>query len=200
MTHIVRMASFCVVLILCVASAHAATIFVADMNGVNEVPPNASTNTGTATFVLNDAETELSYNIVTSFFDLADLGQPGANDISGLHLHNAAPGSNGPVVFGIFGPNQDLNDRSVTIDIDGTVSFSGVWDSTDPSSQTLISQISNLKNNLLYINLHTEPGFLAGEIRGNLVLIPEPSTACLFGLALLGVGILHRRPPTVVSD
>ncbi len=191
--HIVRMAPFCAMLIFLVTSAHAGTIFVAPMSGANEVPSNDSTNTGTATFELNDAETELSYDIVVSSFDLLGLGLAGANDISGLHLHNAAPGVNGPVVFGIFGPNMDADDRTVTININGTVSFSGVWDSTDPSSQTLISQIGNLKNNLLYINLHTDPDFLAGEIRGNLVLIPEPSTACLFGLALLGVGILRRR-------
>ena len=59
------------------------------------------------------------------------LGLAGANDISGLHLHNAAPGVNGPVVFGIFGPNMDADDRTVTIDINGTVRFVCVWDVGD---------------------------------------------------------------------
>ena len=86
MTHTVRMATFCAMLILFGTSAHAGTVFVAPMSGATEVPPNASTNTGTATFELNDAETELSYDIVVSEFDLLTLGLAGANDISGLHL------------------------------------------------------------------------------------------------------------------
>ena len=179
-------------LMFSVTSAHAGTIFVAPMSGATEVPSNASTNTGTATFELNDAETELSYDIVVSSFDLSGLGLAGANDISGLHLHNAAAGVNGPVVFGIFGPNMDADDRSVTININGTVSFAGVWDGGDTPALSP-SDVDNLKNGLLYINLHTIPNFGGGEIRGNVSLIPEPSTACLFGLALLGVGILRRR-------
>ncbi len=188
--HLVRMAPFCAMLIFLVTSAHAGTIFVAPMSGANEVPSNDSTNTGTATFELNDAETELSYEIIVQTFDVGGILTPDVNDdITGLHLHNAAPGVNGGVVFGIFSPSQDA-DRTIKIFTDGTIRFTGVWDAGDPSNDSLANQLGNLKNGELYVNLHNA-AFPGGEIRGQLV--PEPSTACLFGLALLGVGTLRRR-------
>jgi hypothetical protein len=43
-----------------------------------------------------------------------------------------------------------------------------------------------------YLNLHTNtsPG---GEIRANLVPIPEPGTLALMSAALIGIGALRRR-------
>jgi hypothetical protein len=44
----------------------------------------------------------------------------------------------------------------------------------------------------LYFNVHTvnHPG---GEIRGNLAVVPEPSTYALMGTGLAGLGVAMRR-------
>lgn len=71
--------------------ADAAMQFEAVINSAQEVPPNASPATGTGTFTLNDAETQLSINIVFS-----GLVAPQ----TGAHIHGAAPpGTNAGVRF-----------------------------------------------------------------------------------------------------
>jgi hypothetical protein len=66
--------------------------------------------------------------------------------------------------------------------------FSGKWDMAEGNNTTLTAQIDNLLNGRAYINFHTSQ-FGAGEIRGNIAVIPEPATgviaACCAGFAFL---------------
>jgi hypothetical protein len=72
------------------ALAHAAT-FSATLDGLQNVPPiPAVTATGTATFILNDAQTELTYHIEYSGL---------IGDETDAHIHNATPRENGGIVF-----------------------------------------------------------------------------------------------------
>ncbi len=155
-----------------------------------EVPPNSSVNTGTAIFELSDDESTLSYSIEVHKFDLGDVLTPAADDnIVGLHIHNAAPGANGPIVFGIFNPSHDTS-RVITTMTDGTIRFAGAWDASDTDAANLADQLANLKNGQLYVNLHTN-AFPGGEIRGQIV--PEPSTSLLATLAFGGSLLSLRR-------
>ncbi|MEO6463662.1 MAG: CHRD domain-containing protein [Candidatus Eisenbacteria bacterium] len=73
--------------------ADAALQFEAVINSAQEVPPNSSPATGTGTFTLNDAETQLSINVVFS-----GLVAPQ----TGAHIHGpAAPGVNAGIRFGL---------------------------------------------------------------------------------------------------
>lgn len=71
--------------------AASSTNFSATLNGAQNVPPIAAvTATGTASFVLNDAHTQLTFHIEYS-------GLIG-NEVD-AHIHNGTPRENGPVVF-----------------------------------------------------------------------------------------------------
>ena len=70
---------------------HAVTYFGATLNGMQDVPPFPEvTATGTAFFVLNDAQNQLS-------FDISYSGLTGPEIAS--HIHNAGPRDNGPIRF-----------------------------------------------------------------------------------------------------
>jgi hypothetical protein len=64
---------------------------------------------------------------------------------------------------------------------------------TDPTQNgiayPLANQIADLENGLWYINIHSTT-FGGGEIRGQILPVPEPSTLALLGL---GVGALVCR-------
>lgn len=88
------------------------------------------------------------------------------------HVHRAPPGSNGPVVIGA--PSFPLG--------------------SPMHYETMISdQLEQdfLAGNL-YLNVHSQL-YPAGEIRGQLVPVPEPSTYALAGVALLGLVAWARR-------
>ena len=65
----------------------------------------------------------------------------------------------------------------------GTVSGTVILDATR-EAQLMASQ--------LYLNVHT-PTNGGGEIRGNMVVVPEPSTALLAGFGLLGLTLRRRH-------
>ena len=54
------------------------------------------------------------------------------------------------------------------------------------------AQATDLLNGLWYINIHSS-NFPAGEIRGQVLVVPGPTTLGLLGLGLLGLGLLARR-------
>jgi len=79
-------------LLLTPGQASAALQFQASLSSAQEVPPNASTATGSGSFTLNDAETNLSINV-----SFSGLSAPQ----TAAHIHGpAAPGVNAGVQFG----------------------------------------------------------------------------------------------------
>ena len=74
------------------APAAGSTAFVATLDGSQNVPPLPVPGMGSARLVLNDAQTELSFNI-----EYSGLLSPE----NAAHIHNGSPRENGPIVFGL---------------------------------------------------------------------------------------------------
>jgi hypothetical protein len=144
---------------LCTSIASAQTSFQAVLVGGNEVPANNSTASGFGTVVLSADQSTIIVN--ESWTGLT-------TPATASHIHGPAlPGVNANVLF----------------------PFSGVPSATSgsiPQQSFSITptQVGYLLNGQLYMNVH-DATFGGGEIRGQLLPVPEPST---FGLIAIGIG------------
>jgi hypothetical protein len=174
------------------APAQAALIdFSAVLLGSSEVPPNASTATGTAHVVLNDATGMLS--ITETFAGLI------GGTASGAHIHCcAAPGTNAPIQIPFtladgFPLGATSGTFSHTYDLSTSLLLAG-------SVTTEAAFITGLESGLAYVNIH-DASFPGGEIRGQLVpTVPEPSTWAMMILGFAGIGFMayrHSRKSTM---
>jgi hypothetical protein len=152
-----------------VSTASAQWTFQAILRGTNENPANASTATGFGTVVLNAAQTSITVN--ESWTGL--IGGPA----TASHIHG--PGGIGPT-----GPTN----AAVLFPFS---SVPAVTSGSIPEQTFAVTpqQVSWFFAGYMYMNVH-DGQFGGGEIRGQLSLVPEPSTVALLGL---GVGALAMR-------
>ena len=136
-------------LVLGAGAASADTGFSCILSSSQEVPINASTASGSASFVLDVTQTSLSVNV--QFINLTGT-------YSASHLHSpGAVGVNAAVRFPFVCTTTNSGHN-------GT--FNGFWNQV--STPTLAStDVTNLINHLIYVNIHSTfaPG---GEIRGQI--------------------------------
>jgi hypothetical protein len=136
--------------------------------------------------------TALSYDITLVGLDIDGLQTPAnANDnATRFHFHAAPAGNNGGIVFGMKDPNHDLDDLVIN---PATGRITGVWDGVEGNGTTLAAQLSNLFANNLYFNVHTTD-HAGGEIRGQVIFVPEPATwlLCMLSGVLVIVGRRRR--------
>ena len=126
---------------------------------------SGSPGTGMATVSYDDSTTLLGWDI--SWGGL--LGTETA-----MHFHGpASPGVNAGVMVNIS-------------------AISGTSSPSVGSTTISTTQAAELLNDLWYINIHTDrdPG---GEIRGQVLLIPEPTSVILCLGGLVGMGFVVRR-------
>ena len=203
---ILVLATFAVFL-LASTSVRADIVLFANITNSQEFPPLGPLTTstgaprptsfGTATFVLNDARTALTFTATIFNIDVTGTQTPDTNDnLVAAHIHAPAPvGFNAGVRWGFFGtPFNDTNPtNTVLTPFDTGVGgvFTGTWDLLEGNNTTLTAQLPFILTNLSYINFHTVQ-FPGGEIRGQIV-VPEPATLLLFGTGLAGVGAAIRK-------
>ncbi len=191
-------------------AAHADIQLAATLsNGAESVPVNPTLSNGTtprpasfgtATFLIDDAMTFMTFT--ATIFNIDFTGTQTADTFDNLvaaHIHaspTVTPTTNGGVVWGFFGaPLNDVAPNDVvftpfTTGVGGTIS--GKWDLLEGNAgTTLTAQLPNILTGHSYINFHTTQ-FGGGEIRGNIVAVPEPETYSLM-LAGLGAVFLARR-------
>src|SRR5688572_1237450 len=102
-----------------------ATSFTVTMTGDQEATatgpaPTGSTATGTGTVTWDTATDTATYEIVVTGLDFGPVtGQTATtpdvaeDDVTNMHVHNAARGTAGPVVFGQIAPGHDEDDLEV---------------------------------------------------------------------------------------
>jgi hypothetical protein len=126
----------------------------AALSGANEVPlPVATSATGTATVTLFRDRLEYTIDVTADTLDTVFVA---------AHFHNAAAGTNGPVV------------KTIATGVFSDTSITGEWTSADsePLTPTLIAEIIAGR---VYVNFHTvlNPG---GAIRAQLVVDSTTTT------------------------
>jgi hypothetical protein len=112
--------------------------FSGTLSGANEVPANASTATGTISGSFNPGSKILTVSV----------NYAGITPVAG-HIHKAAAGANGPVIFnfGVIIASTTFNFATTALDA---------------------TQEADLRANQYYVNLHTA-AFPGGEIRAQLI-------------------------------
>jgi hypothetical protein len=193
--------------------AYADTLLFADLTNAQENPPAIPTTTstggprpvsfGTATFVLNNAMTAMTFSATVFNIDFTGTQTTDINDnLVAAHIHagpGVTPTTNGPVVWGFFGApfNDNTPNDVVTTPFSTGVGgmISGKWDAPEGNNTTLTAQLPNILAGRSYINFHTEQ-FPGGEVRGAINVVPEPSGWLLFSTGMIGLysaKLLSRR-------
>ena len=175
------------------ATSHAQFTLFANMtndqeNGVvNPTLQNGNPRPGSfgfASFLINAAMTQMTmsmtvYNIDFTGTQTADI----FDNLTNAHIHgssdpNFTPPANAGVIWGFIG--TPFNDNSPT-DVVVTPFASGVggtvtakWDKGEGNNTTFAAQLPNILAGRTYVNFHTTQ-FPGGEIRGAILLTPEPS-------------------------
>jgi hypothetical protein len=166
--------------------AKADGIFTATLLGSNEVPPNVSTATGFITVTL----TGNSLSVFETFSGL--VGGPA----SAAHIHCCAPAGIAVGVAvpftgfpaatsGTYSNTFDLTQASVY-----TATFETAHGGTAAGAESAL--LAALFAGQTYANIH-DATFPTGEIRGQLMQTPEPSTLMLLGMGLTALVARRKR-------
>lgn len=168
-----------------------------------DLTPGAPKLTYVITLFNLDLQTEVT-GIHLHSGHLPVAGSTPANSTSRAPKHNGADGPNGPHLLNIFGsPRQD--DGDLVVDYSSN-SLSGIWDNADLNlggdgtrdpidSVGIAAGIDFLITEEVYIQIHSTafPAPNTGELRGQLLFVPEPSTLSIIALSILGISGVRRR-------
>lgn len=166
-----------------------ATVYKTVLSSLNQVPPQESSATGSATI-------DVMGNLLSA--DVIFKGLAGASPFG--HIHCCAPAGDDagvaiPFIDFPLGVTGEYKHSFNLLD-------AGVYEAAFLSSHggTAMTArdalLAGLKAGLSYVNIHDAPAYPAGEIRGQLArsaAVPEPAAFALFGLGGLALIAARRR-------
>jgi len=169
--------------------------FTATLTGGAEVPPTGSPGTGLA-FVSLDGDfltVNVSFSGLVSPTTASHIhccAPPGVNALVATTVPTF-PGFPLGVMFGTYLQTFDLN-------IAGSYNPAFITANGGTVAAAKASLVGGLLDGQTYLNIHTvaNPG---GEIRGQLVAAPEPSTMVLLSTGLVGMATFLRKRKRPVS-
>src|SRR6266849_8811183 len=158
------------------AVAHAQN-FTVNMDGLQD-GGGLRAGSGSGTLTLNTTLDTLTFNNIT---------------FSGLSAPSTASHIHGPAAQGVsVGVLYNLGSGGFVTLGSTSGSFNGTLHFVTLGTYTVPTQISDLESGLWYMNIHDNP-FPGGEIRGQILPVPEPSALPLLGIGICGLWLLLRR-------
>ena len=179
------------------ASLANAAIYVVNLSGSAESPPNASAGTGTATVITDPAAHTL-------FITLTFSGLTGTTTASHIHAATAVPltGTAGVATqvptFSAFPLGVTSGSFSQTLNTLDLASYNPAYVTANggTAASAEAALFAAIGSGRSYLNIHTSfvPG---GEIRGFLVAAPVPELAswAMMLIGFAGIGAAMRRRP-----
>jgi hypothetical protein len=188
-------ASLALLVLLCLSGIAQGQLIIstATLDGPSEFPVNASPGTGFATVTYDTIAHTLELDVTFS-------GLLGTTTASHIHaptvqpLAGAASVATTTPTFAGFPLGVTSGTYQNTLDLTLASSFNASYvtangGTVEGAETALINAISDGK---AYLNIHST-SFPGGEIRGFLVVVPEPSSTCAIGAGILGAFALVRR-------